>query len=223
MEVKKSKGANIDDSRASIIIVGILFVSSMILASFSYRAEVDLGNKNSGLARTQDGPIQEEEQNTPLPPPPETPPQIDVPQPPTDAPTPEIENTDKPPIVVVTPPPPPVIAGPAQVKIIKEIIDFPQVEAQFPGGNLELQKWIANNVNYPQTSIEMNEQGKVYVSFVVEEDGSVSGVVVEKGVSQDLDKEAKRLIRSMPKWTAGQNEGEKARTRCRIPINFSLQ
>lgn len=223
MEVKKSKDANIDDSRASIVVVGILFVSSMILAAFSYKSEVALGDKNTGLARTQDAPIQEEEQNAPPPPPPETPPAIDVPQPPTDAPTPEKENTDKPPVVVVTPPPPPVIVGPTQTKVVKEIIEFPQVEAQFPGGNAELQKWIAKNVNYPQTSIEMNEQGKVYVSFVIEEDGSVSGVVVEKGVSADLDKEAKRLIRSMPKWTAGENEGEKARTRCRIPINFSLQ
>lgn len=223
MEVKKSKDANIDDSRASIVVVGILFVSSMILASFSYKAEVALGDKSSDMARNVDAPIQEEEQNTPPPPPPETPPAIDVPQPPTDEPTPVKENTDKPPVVVVTPPPPPVIVGPTQTKVVKEIIEFPQVEAQFPGGNAELQKWIANNVNYPQTSIEMNDQGKVYVSFVIEENGSVSGVVVERGVTPELDNEAKRLIRSMPKWTPGENEGEKARTRCRIPINFSLK
>ena len=75
---------------------------------------------------------------------------------------------------------------------------------------------------YPQSSIEMNEQGRVYLSFVVEADGSLSNIEIERGVSQDLDKEAKRLIRKMPNWEAGEAKGKKARTRCRLPINFTL-
>ena len=107
-------------------------------------------------------------------------------------------------------------------KVEAEIIEFPDVEATFPGGPAAMQQWIAKNVQYPQTSIEMGEQGKVYVSFVVEPDGSITGVKVERGVSDDLDREAKRLVRSMPNWKPGESAGKKARTRCRLPINFTL-
>lgn len=220
MEVKKSKEANIDDARSSIVVVGVLFVSSLVLASFSYKAPVDMGEGATAVARTQDAPIQEEVQETP-PPPPETPPQMDVPPPPQEEVI-EKKNEEKPPVAVVTPPPPPVPKGPTETKVEKEIIDFPDVEAQFPGGAAALQAWIAKNVNYPQTAIEMNEQGRVYLSFVVEPDGSISNVAVVKSVSNDLDKEAKRLVRSMPKWTPGEAAGERARTRCQIPINFTL-
>ena len=85
-----------------------------------------------------------------------------------------------------------------------------------------MQQWISKNVQYPQTAMELNEQGKVYVSFVVEPDGSISNVQVERGVSDDLDKEAKRLVRNMPKWKAGKNNGKTVRARCRLPINFTL-
>jgi len=102
------------------------------------------------------------------------------------------------------------------------IIEFPDVEAEFIGGAQALMKYISSNIQYPPTSIEMNEQGKVYLSYVVEPDGSISNVVVERGVSPDLDREAKRVIRSMPKWKPGEAKGKKSRTRCRLPINFQL-
>ena len=103
-----------------------------------------------------------------------------------------------------------------------DISDFPDVEAVFIGGSTALQKWIASNVRYPEESIEMNEQGRVYLSFVVEPDGSITNIQVERAVSDNLDKEAKRLIRSMPKWVPGSVAGKKVRTRCRFPINFTL-
>ena len=102
------------------------------------------------------------------------------------------------------------------------IIEFPDVEAEFIGGAQALMKYISSNIQYPPTSIEMNEQGKVYLSFVVEPDGSISNVVVERGVSPDLDKEAKRVVRSMPNWKPGEAKAKKSRTRCRLPINFQL-
>ena len=83
-------------------------------------------------------------------------------------------------------------------------------------------KYIQTNIEYPPTSIEMNEQGKVYLSFVVEADGSITNVAVERGVSPDLDREAKRVVRSMPKWKPGEAKAKKSRTRCRLPINFQL-
>ena len=104
----------------------------------------------------------------------------------------------------------------------EEVIEFPDVEAEFIGGPQALTKYIQTNIQYPPTSIEMNEQGKVYLSFVVEADGSITNVAVERGVSPDLDREAKRVLRSMPNWIPGETKGEKSRTRCRLPINFQL-
>ena len=104
----------------------------------------------------------------------------------------------------------------------EEVIEFPDVEAEFIGGPQALMKYIQSNIQYPPTSIEMNEQGKVYLSFVVEADGSITNVAVERGVSPDLDREAKRVLRSMPNWIPGEAKGEKSRTRCRLPINFQL-
>jgi protein TonB len=118
--------------------------------------------------------------------------------------------------------------GPKEVKeeVIEKkeeaILDFIEEDAEFPGGPAAMQQWISKNVQYPQTAMELNEQGKVYVSFVVEPDGSISNVQVERGVSDDLDKEAKRLVRNMPKWKAGKNNGKTVRARCRLPINFTL-
>ena len=68
----------------------------------------------------------------------------------------------------------------------------------------------------------MNEQGRVFLSFVVEKDGSITNVSIERGVSPEIDKEAKRVIRKMPKWIPGEASGKKCRARCRLPINFQL-
>ena len=104
----------------------------------------------------------------------------------------------------------------------EEVIEFPDVEAEFIGGPQALIKYIQTIIQYPPTSIEMNEQGRVYLSFVVEADGSITNVAVERGVSPDLDREAKRVVRSMPNWIPGETKGKKSRTRCRLPINFQL-
>ncbi len=103
-----------------------------------------------------------------------------------------------------------------------EIIDFPDLEAEFPGGAGAMQSWINNNVIYPEVAIQLEEQGKVYVSYVVEMNGTISNITVERGVSPELNNEAIRLIRSMPRWSAGEANGRRVRTRCRLPIVFTL-
>lgn len=220
MELKKSESANIEKLRMPLVLIGLLFVGSLVLASFSYTSGVErdtLAQNGTGEDNVQ---YMEENTNEP-PPPPETPPQVDVP-PPVSEEIQEEENTEEIPAPVVQTPPP-VPPGPVeQVRVEEEIIEFPDVEAAFPGGAAAMQKWISENVQYPQTSIEMNEQGRVYLSFVVEPDGSITNIAVERGVSPDLDKEAKRLLRKMPNWVAGESKGKKARTRCRLPINFTL-
>jgi len=104
-----------------------------------------------------------------------------------------------------------------------EIIDFPAKDAQFIGGVAAMQKFINENLVYPDEAIELNVQGLVYVSFVVERDGSVSNVSVERGVYQSIDREAVRVIRSFPNWIPGEMPAGKVRTRVRVPINFTLQ
>lgn len=102
------------------------------------------------------------------------------------------------------------------------IIDFPDVPAEFPSSVGLIQDFLNENVNYPLSAIEKNETGTVYLSFVVELDGSFSEVEVLRGVSESLDNEAIRLIKSMPNWIPGQYNGQNVRTRCRTPIVFSL-
>ncbi len=109
-----------------------------------------------------------------------------------------------------------------ELKELNPIIDFPDVEAEFPGGAAALQRWIATNVEYPMEAIEMNETGRVYLSFIIEQDGSVSNVSVVKSASKILDEEAIRLLENMPNWAPAELDGEKVRTRCQIPINFTL-
>lgn len=103
---------------------------------------------------------------------------------------------------------------------VEEALEFVEEEATFSGGSI--QKWISDNVVYPDISRELGEQGKVHVEFVVEKDGSITGVRIAKGVSDDLDKEALRLVRKMPRWNPAKNNGKVVRSRCRLPINFTL-
>ena len=69
----------------------------------------------------------------------------------------------------------------------------------------------------------MEDQGRVFLSFVVETDGSITNIEVTKGRTKELDREAKRVVRKMPKWSAGESSGKKVRTRCQLPIVFTLE
>ncbi|MDG1147578.1 MAG: energy transducer TonB [Crocinitomicaceae bacterium] len=218
MELKKSEQANIEKLRVPITLMGLLFVGSIVLASFSYQEGIKRELRASVEENSADIQFMQDAQEQETPPPP--PPAVDVPPPVTEEIV-EEENTEEEPVPVAQVPPPVDIA-PEVVVVEEEIIDFPDVEAGFPGGAAAMQQWIADNVQYPQTAIEMNEQGRVYLSFVVESNGTIGGIKIERGVSIDLDREAKRLLRRMPKWVAGEAKGRKVRTRCRLPINFTL-
>ena len=105
----------------------------------------------------------------------------------------------------------------------KSNVDFPDVDAWFPGGNHLLKAWIKTNLKYPEISWELGDQGVVYVNFIVELDGSISNAeVVQGGVTDELNREAIRIIESMPQWTSAQVKGKSIRTRCRVPVYFIL-
>lgn len=103
------------------------------------------------------------------------------------------------------------------------IINFDSdVEAQFPGGNQDLWMYIQREVYYPREAHDNNEQGRVFVSFNVKVNGAIDSVRIEKGVSKTLDKEAMRVIRKMPRWTPAEINGNKYKSRVRLPIQFIL-
>lgn len=220
MELKKSEEANIDRLRTPIVFIGLLFVGSMVLASFSYTSAVEDDSNKGNAVSTANVKFEQIEKQEDTPPPP-TPPQVDAPMPIVEEII-EEKNTEKEPAPIVDVIPDIPIEKETVIAVQEEVIDFPDVEATFPGGAAALQKWIGENIQYPQTAIDMNDQGRVYLSFVVEPDGSISNIVVERGVSSELDREAKRVVRAMPKWTPGEAKGRKARTRCRLPINFTI-
>lgn len=92
----------------------------------------------------------------------------------------------------------------------------------FNGGNKALKKWIVNNLVYPQVAMKNGIQGRVIVTFVIERDGSVSDVKMLRSVDPSLDKEAIRLVKSMPKWIPGKKDGASVRTQYTLPVMFRL-
>ena len=93
---------------------------------------------------------------------------------------------------------------------------------EFPGGDLGLMKYIQKNVKYPPIAKEYNITGKVYVSFIVDKSGAVTNVKVVRGVDKNLDAEAVRVVKSLPKYKAGKQRGKPVRVMFTIPINFTL-
>ena len=93
---------------------------------------------------------------------------------------------------------------------------------EFPGGDLGLMKYIQKNVKYPAIAKEYNITGKVYVSFIVDKKGSVTNVKIVRGVDKNLDAEAMRVVKSLPKYKPGKQRGKSVRVMFTIPINFTL-
>lgn len=93
----------------------------------------------------------------------------------------------------------------------------------FPGGEKKMLEYVAKNVKYPQLAKEVGTQGRVFVSFVVEKDGSITNVTILRGIGSGCDEEAIRVVKSMPKWNPGLQCGRAVRVSCNLPINFKLQ
>jgi len=110
-----------------------------------------------------------------------------------------------------------------KVEVTQKVWDVVEQMPMFPGGPAALNKYLAENVNYPIAAQENGYEGRVVVSFVVETDGSITDVKVVKPVQALLDKEAARVVASMPKWTPGQQNGQKVRVKYNVPVKFKLQ
>lgn len=110
----------------------------------------------------------------------------------------------------------------AQTKKNDMAYDVVEVMPQYPGGQIAMMKYIMENIKYPKQAMKEGIQGRVTVSFIVEKDGRVSNVRLLRSVQSALDKEAIRVVKSMPKWTPGKHNGKPVRVRFNLPVMFKL-
>ena len=102
------------------------------------------------------------------------------------------------------------------------VFDVVEVMPQFPGGQIAMLQYIMKNIKYPEQAMKEGIQGRVAVSFIVEKDGSISNVRPVHSVHSLLNKEAVRVVESMPKWTPGKQNGKPVRVRFNVPVMFKL-
>nr|WP_302197900.1 energy transducer TonB [uncultured Prevotella sp.] len=122
-------------------------------------------------------------------------------------------------IAVVAPPPPPA----PKPEVSNKVFDVVEEMPHFPGGAAALQAFLSSNTKYPVVAQENGVQGRVIVSFVVERDGSITDVRVVRSVDPSLDREASRVVRSMPRWSPGKQNGSAVRVKYTVPVVFRLQ
>jgi len=118
---------------------------------------------------------------------------------------------------------------PAEQKIIAAQADTGQVFAvvekmpEFPGDTKALIHYLATHIKYPAEARKAKVQGRVFVNFIVEKDGSISHVKVLKGIGYGCDKEAVRAVENMPRWIPGYQRGKAVRVSFNLPVKFTLQ
>nr|WP_293569689.1 energy transducer TonB [Prevotella sp.] len=122
-------------------------------------------------------------------------------------------------IAVAAPPPPPA----PKPEVSNKVFDVVEEMPHFPGGAVALQAFLSSNTKYPVVAQENGVQGRVIVSFVVERDGSITDVRVVRSVDPSLDREASRVVRSMPRWSPGKQNGSAVRVKYTVPVVFRLQ
>lgn len=122
-------------------------------------------------------------------------------------------------IAVAAPPPPPA----PKPEVSNKVFDVVEEMPHFPGGPAALQAFLSSNTKYPVVAQENGVQGRVTVAFVVERDGSITDVRVVRSVDPSLDREASRVVRSMPRWSPGKQNGSTVRVKYTVPVVFRLQ
>ena len=104
-------------------------------------------------------------------------------------------------------------------KVFTEVENAPK----YPGGETAMFQFLGKNIRYPAAAAKAGIQGKVFISFIVNETGTVQNVLVTKGIGYGCDEEAARVIKSFPAWTPGEQNGHKVNVKLTVPINFMLE
>ena len=105
----------------------------------------------------------------------------------------------------------------------QDVFDVVEQMPEYPGGMQALFEYLYQNIKYPEDAQKQKVEGRVLVTFIVETDGSVSNLEVERQAFPSLDAEAVRVLSAMPKWTPGKQGGQVVRVKYTLPINFSLK
>lgn len=226
MIAKKTKSADLEKKRFAFFQIGLIVVGSATLAAFEF-SSASVADKVVQLQ--SQGPDISDEFLTdfePVTPPPAS--AIEVPAP--VIPDELIvmdddEIIDEPDFTLINDFVFPVnTKNPIDDVILEEPAhDFADTEPQFPGGELEMMKFIVEHTQYPEIPREMGVQGIVYVGFIVNTDGTIVEVDSRNELNKELEAEAERVIKLMPKWTPGEQAGKKVRVRYVVPINFIIK
>jgi protein TonB len=229
MELKKSPKADLENKRNIFVQLGLVVSLAICLYGFestSYVSQVDsLGSMANQAVEEEIIPVTRQDQPPPPPPPPPTKvvDMLVIVDDNTDIKDEvEIEDSEANEKTAITA----VMQAPsAKEEEAEDAAVFFIVEEMpdFPGGQLALRKFIAQAIKYPVIAQENGIQGKVFVNFVVNKDGTVTGAKIARGVDSSLDKEALRVVNSLPKWKPGKQGGKPVRVSYTVPINFVLQ
>ena len=226
MQLKKSPKASLEDKKLTYVLMGLVLVLSICYVAFEWTEKevTKYEVTDTEFFFEEEIDIQQTTQETPPPPPPPAPVEVEVLNVvEDDVEVEEIQiNTedDKDVEVVIAPP----VEAPAEEE--EEEVIFVVVESmpEIPGGQQALFKYLADNVKYPVIAQENGIQGRVICQFVVNKDGSIVDVVAVRSSGEpSLDKEAIRVIQSMPKWKPGKQRGKPVRVKYTVPVNFRLQ
>ncbi len=216
MEPKKNPDISLEKKKGLFFQIGLVITLVIVLGAFEWKSydkvAYNLGQLNLDDLEEEIIPITKQEVKPPPPPPP--PPEVieiveddveiedEI----------EIEDTESDEDVEIE------IEEEDDEEFFMVVENMPE----FPGGDLGLMKYIQKNVKYPAIAKEYNITGKVYVSFIVDRKGSVTNVKIVRGVDKNLDAEAMRVVKSLPKYKPGKQRGKSVRVMFTIPINFTL-
>ena len=226
MDVKKSPKASLEDKKFLFVLMGLVMVLSLLYIGFEWtdREVTVYQADNTNLNAEEEIDVVQTAQELPPPPPPPAPEVVEVLN--------VVENNvevasvnintedDKNKEVVISAP---VTSAPIQEEEDQVVFQVVEKMPSFPGGDAALFKFLGDNVKYPVIAQENGVQGRVICQFVVNKDGSIVDVEVVRSVDPSLDKEAIRVIKSMPKWSPGQQRGKPVRVKYTLPVNFKLQ
>ena len=226
MQVKKSENASLEKDKLVYVLMGLVFTLSLVYVALEWTEKevTKYEVTDTEFLFEEEVEIQQTTQETPPPPPPPAVQEVEVLNVVEDnVETESIEvnaEDDKAEEVVIAAP----VEAPVEEE--EEEVVFVVVESmpEFPGGQQALFKHLSENVKYPVIAQENGIQGRVICQFVVNKDGSIVDVeVVRSGGDPSLDKEAIRVIKSMPKWKPGKQRGKPVRVKYTVPVNFKLQ
>ena len=226
MQLKKSPKASLEDKKLVYVLMGLVLVLSICYVAFEWTEKevTKYEVTDTEFFFEEEIDIQQTTQETPPPPPPPAVQEVEVlnvVEDDVETETIEINTEDDKDVEVVIAPP---VEAPVEEE--EEEVIFVVVESmpEFPGGQQALFKYLAENVKYPVIAQENGIQGRVICQFVVNKDGSIVDVVAVRSSGEpSLDKEAIRVIQSMPKWKPGKQRGKPVRVKYTVPVNFRLQ